>query len=101
MGLYGWEPIATAFLEGGRYLTASANHYSLGSYEVDGNVFTGRAVVPQHGEVRTVFGNKKKQFSTMIKGKIKKGGRIVATINPTDDKQFEINMRLSRLGDLD
>ena len=37
LGPYGWENVSTAFLEDGRYLAASQDHYVTGSYEVNGN----------------------------------------------------------------
>lgn len=100
-GLYGWEHIATAFMQGGRYISASAHHYTIGSYQVDDDAFTAQTEVTQHGDMRTLFGSKKKHLKTSLTGKIKKEGRIVGTISPTEGKQYEINMRLTRLGDLD
>ena len=34
LGPYGWEAVSTAFVENGRYLGASQDHYTIGHYEV-------------------------------------------------------------------
>ena len=70
--LHGWERLSTVFLENGRYLSASADHYSVGKYEVDGKKFTAETSATQHGNIRTIFGSKQEKLDTVLKGKIKK-----------------------------
>lgn len=101
MGLHGWEHLATVFMQNGRYLSASAHHYTIGSYQVDGDSFAAQTSATQYGDVRTLFGSKKKKLKTSLKGKIKKDGRIAGKISPAGDKQYAIHMRLTRLEDLD
>jgi hypothetical protein len=101
MGPYGWERIATAFLKDGRYLGASADHYSTGSYELADDVFTADLHLHQHGKVRAVYGTKKKEMDTRLEGNLKKEGKIVGRSQSTGNKKFEVKMRLIRLGDLD
>ena len=55
---FGWGALETAFLNNGRYLAASADHYSAGSYEVDGDTFTADIQVVQYGKIRKIFGLK-------------------------------------------
>lgn len=100
MGLNGWEQLATVFMQDGRYLSASANHYTIGNYQADDNTLKVRTSVTQHGDVRTLFGSKKKRLNTSLKGKINKDGKIIGTISPADSDLYEINMRLTRLGDI-
>ena len=57
-GPYGWETIATAFMKNGKYLGASTNHYSVGSYKQDGDDLEISMNVTQYGDVRPVFGRK-------------------------------------------
>ena len=57
-GPHGWDPIATAFLSKGRYLAASADHYTIGSYKDGGGALKIKARTTQHGKVRTLFGSK-------------------------------------------
>lgn len=97
MGLHGWEHLATVFMENGRYLSASAHHYTIGKYQVDDDSFAAKTSATQYGDVRTLFGSKKKKLKTSLKGKIKKDGRIEGKISLADDKRYEINMRLTQL----
>ena len=50
LGPYGWEALSTAFLENGRYLSASQDHYTIGRYEVDGNSVRVVATIHSHGD---------------------------------------------------
>ena len=98
--LHGWERLSTVFLENGRYLSASADHYSVGKYELDGKKFSAETSATQHGNIRTIFGSKQEKLDTVLKGKIKKDGSIVGTISPKGGKAPDTQMRLNRLGDL-
>ena len=100
MGPYGWENLATAFLKGGRYLAASANHYAAGQYEVDGEAMTGDLEVTQHGKCRAIFGSKKRHMHIKLEAKVKKAEKIVGRARSKDGKKFEVKMRFTRLGDL-
>ena len=62
-GIYGWERISTAFLEKGRYLGGGAIMFSRGTYVLDGKQIKFMLDVTQHGDKRTVFGEKRKHFS--------------------------------------
>ncbi len=48
---YGWEAVSTAFLENGRYLAASQDHYTIGRYEVSENNIKIVATIYLHGEM--------------------------------------------------
>ena len=50
LGPYGWESLSTAFIENGRYLSASQDHYTLGRYEVDGDRIRVVARIHTHAE---------------------------------------------------
>ena len=100
-GPYGWEKLGTAFLQNGHYLAGSADHYSTGSYEVDGDAFTAEIEVNQFGKVRAAYGSKKRQMIHRIEGKIKKEDKIVGNANPNTGNKFDVRVRLTRLGDID
>ena len=100
-GPYGWEKIATAFLKDGRYLAASVDHFTTGSYAVDGDTLTAEIQVTQYGKVRSVHGSKKRQLSTRLEAKIKKDGRIIGRSNPIEGKKYDVKVRLTHLSDLD
>ena len=100
-GLHGWERLATVFLENGRYLSASADHYTIGKYRLEGKAFTAETSAMQYGNIRTIFGSRQEKLDTIIQGKVKKDGRIVGMVSPAGPKAPETQMRLTRLGDLD
>ena len=99
-GLNGWEGVATVFMDDGRSLSASADHYSVGDYHADGNAFTVETSAIQHGNVRTLFGHQKKRLDISLNGDIRKDDSIVGKIHPRGSNSLEVNMRLSRLGDI-
>lgn len=101
MGPYGWEKIATAFLHKGEYLSAGADHYSVGTYEEDGDKITVDVKIKQHGKTRTIFGETKKQVEARIDGKLKKSGKITGMSHPAENRNFEVKVRLTRLEKLD
>ena len=101
MGPYGWEKLATAFLDSGSYLAASTNHYATGSYTVDGEALSGDFEVAQYGKCRAIFGSKKRHVRVTLDAKLKKQDKIVGKVRPKDGKKFEVKLRLTRLGDLE
>jgi hypothetical protein len=106
LGPYGWETIATAFLQEGRYLAASADHYTIGGYEVVGDTFIADLWATQPGKVRSVYGSKKKRVHISIEARIKSGrtkkaDKIVGSSRPSVGKDFDVRVRLVRVGDLD
>ena len=98
---FGWGKLETAFLKNGRYLAASVDHYSTGSYEVHGDAFTADIQVTQYGKIRKVFGSKKTQFNHRLEAKIRKDGKIIGRTNPSEGKKLHAKARLTRLSDLD
>ena len=98
---FGWGMLETAFLKNGRYLAASADHYSTGSYAVEGDTFTAEIQINQYGKVRKILGSKKDQFSHQLEAEIRKGGKIVGKTNTGEGKKHNAKVRLTHLGDLD
>ena len=100
-GIYGWERISTVFLEKGRYLGGGAILYSRGTYALDGKKIKCILDVTQHDGKRTIFGEKRKHFSTIMSGKLDgdtihgqahlKGGRSTVA---------KYHFRLIRLADI-
>ena len=97
----GWESIGTAFLRNGRYLAGSANHYSIGSYEENGEKLNLDVRTTRHGETRTVFGSKEKHLNIQMEGRIEKADTIVGTATSSGSGNFDLNLRLIRLDGLD
>jgi len=74
-GIYGWERVSTVFLEKGRYLGGGAIIFSRGTYVTKGKKVTMELDVTQHGKKGSLFGEKRKYFSTVMKAK-RKGDKI-------------------------
>ena len=105
-GPYSKEPFSTVFLKNGRYLSGSADHYSIGHYEEHNGIFKAKVLITQHGGLRTMFGGKNKRVKVHMEGKIRKKGDKVSihgVVRPCKGKGkgFEVGVYLTRLGDLD
>ena len=98
LGPYGWEAVATAFLEDGRYLAASQDHYAIGSYELTGNNIQVTATTHTHGQVRTMFGANDPSVELSFGGEIN-GDRISGQAEDKKSK-YSVTFRATRLGDL-
>jgi hypothetical protein len=100
-GPYGWERIAFAFLRNGEYLGAGPNHYSVGTYKEDGDNINISVVVTQHGQLRTIFGEKfAGKLRITSKCKIEKN-KIVGISKAKGIKNFDVMLRLTKAGDFD
>ena len=69
---YGWERVSTVFLEKGRYLGGGEKFFSQGSYVKKGDEVKISLQVTRHGNAKTVFGEKSKFFSAVIKANVGK-----------------------------
>ncbi len=100
-GPYGWERISTAFMKDGEYLGGSADHYTVGSYKEDGDDLEILMVLTQYGAIRTIFGRKSAdKLQIITKGKIKKN-KIICTSKAKGIKNFDIQLRFTRLDSLE
>jgi len=100
LGPYGWEAVSSAFLEDGRYLAASQDHYATGSYEVTGNNVQVTALMHSHGQVRTMFGANAPQVELSFGGELNDSGDQIS--GQAEDKQakYSVSFRATRLADL-
>ena len=97
-GPYGWEPMATAFLEDGLYKVGGRNHYEVGRYEItDGRISAAFKYIT-HGNARTMFGKKAKQLDLVMEGDLKEG-QISGHVRE-DGSSFQVVFRATRLADL-
>jgi len=101
LGPDGWEPVGTAFLRNGRYLAASADHYSTGSYEESGETINIEVCTTRHGKVGAVFGSRKKHLDLRFEGTIENADEIVGRAKSSEGGVFDLNLRFTRLGELD
>jgi len=101
-GPYGKQAIGTGFLRKGRFMSANAEHYSVGSFKVKDDSFKAKLHISRFGQTTPIFGSKKREIDIHLKGKILKSGKkIVCVSHLEDSKQFVMDVTLTRLGDLD
>ena len=98
LGPYGWEAVATSFLEDGRYLAGSENHYAVGSYELTGNNIQVTATTNTHGQTRTMFGSNDPSMELSFGGEID-GDKINGQAENKKSK-YSVTFRATRLSDL-
>lgn len=100
LGAFGWERFATCFLQDGQFRGASVDHYTLGTYDVDGENFTMSAHLSQSGDQRAMFGLKgAKDLQIDFEGSIK-GNRIAGKVTPKEKSKFGVQFRFTRLSDI-
>ena len=88
-------------MKNGKYLGASINHYSVGHYKEDGDNMEITMDVKQYGDVRTIFGRKSAgTLQVTSKCKIRKN-KITGTSKAKGIKNYEIQIRLTRLDSLE
>ena len=98
LGPHGWEAMSTAFLEDGRYLSASQDHYTVGGYQVDAKRIQITVSNHPHRPDRAMFGAPGSGGELSFDGEIN-GDQISGQ---AEDKQAEysITFRATRLADL-
>jgi len=100
-GPYSWEHIGTAFMKDGKYLGASANHYSVGRYKEDGDNLEISINMRQYAAIRTLFGTKSAdKVQITVQCEVKKN-KIIGTGKAKGIKKFELRTRLTKLDDLE
>jgi len=97
-GPYGWEPMATAFLNNGIYEAGGRNHYEAGKYQVSGNHVKASFKYITHGEARTMFGKKMEEMNLKFEGDI--DGNMVQGYFMEEEGNHQVVLRATRLADL-
>ena len=98
LGPYGWETVATSFLEDGRYLAGSQDHYAIGSYELTGNNIRVTATTTTHGKARTMFGSNDPSMELSFGGEI--DGDQINGQAENKQSRYSVTFRATRLGGL-
>ncbi len=97
LGPFGWENFSTAFIHDGEFRSASAEHFTAGTYAVEDHGFEMEGNLTQHVDHRPLFGRKD------IKGlPIKFSGRIHDDVidgeaRVPDGSRHSLRFRLNRL----
>jgi len=95
LGPYGWESVATAFLEDGRYLSSSQDNYSVGSYVLTGSQVKMTTVTHSHVGGRTMFGVNDPQMELSFGGEVR-GDQINGQAEDKTAK-YSVSFRATRL----
>jgi len=98
LGPHGWDAVSTAFLEDGRYLSASQDHYTIGRYQIDDRRIVATVANHPHRPDRAMIGAPGAQSGLIFDGEIN-GDQISGQ---AEDRQAEYSMtfRATRLADL-
>ena len=99
-GPHGWERIATAFMENGKYFGASTNHYSVGHYKEEGDELEISLTMRQYANLRTVLGVKSADpLQIKYKCKVTKN-KITGTGMAKGIKKYKIQIRFTKIDDI-
>lgn len=97
LGPYGWERFSTAFINGGEFRSASAEHFTAGTCEVDDDRFAMEGNLTQFIDHRPLFGSHKVDgLPIEFRGSIK-DGRILGDARLVEDESVSHRFRLKRL----
>jgi hypothetical protein len=73
LGPYGWERFSVAFIQDGHFHSASADHFTAGHYEVEGESFNMTGNLTQFVDHLPLFGEKRiKGLPINFRGESKK-----------------------------
>ena len=100
LGPTGWEARATAFLESGIYRAASPDHYTLGTYSVDGNSVTAKVTAYTYGQLRAMFGIADPRLNISITAEIDAESMTCEGKAIDPDGLFAAELRMRKLADL-
>ena len=98
-GPFGWDNRGIFLLEKGRIVGGDNRQYSIGTYSLSANDVKAELQVHYYGPPRTVFGEAKEKFTTVIVGTLEEG-EIHGTIRRPDKPQFDLQIRMTKRLDL-
>ena len=98
LGVYDWEALTTAFLHDGRYWAGSADHYTVGSYDVDGDKVISNVTTVLHGKSRTLFGKNVARHKIRFEGEV--SNDTIKGTATNDEGKFVVQFRATKLADL-
>ena len=97
LGPYGWESFSTAFVNDGRYRSASADHFTDGVYRVEGERFNMVGNLTKYAEHNSLFGEKSiKGMPIEFKGTIC-NGVIDGEASALDGSKYSHRFRFNKL----
>jgi hypothetical protein len=99
-GPWGWEARATAFLENGNYRGASTDHFTIGTYSIDGNTVTAEATVNTYGQLGAVLGMTEPRIKLSMSGEIDTESMTVNGKATETEGLLAVELRMTKLADL-
>ncbi len=97
LGPYGWEEFSTAFIQDGEFRSGSAEHFTAGRYETDGDRFAMEGNLTQYTEYRPLFGETTvRGLPIEFNGTIE-DGVIDGEARVVDNDRYSVRFRLDRL----
>ncbi len=98
LGVYGWETWATAFMDSGRYLAGSGDHYATGSYEQAGDSVALNTTMVVYDPKRAMFGKQGSEYQVRFEGRYA-DDRIDGNANDAEGGVL-MRFRASKVADL-
>ena len=97
LGPYGWESFSTAFIQDGKFRSASAEHFTAGTYVIEKHGFEMEGNLTQYVDHQPLFGRKKiKGLPIKFNGGIY-DGIIDGEARAQDGSKYALRLRLSRM----
>ncbi len=97
LGPYGWEEFSTAFIQDGEFRSGSAEHFTAGRYEIDGERFAMEGNLTQYTQYRPLFGETDvKGLPIEFSGTIE-DGVIDGEARVVDSGRYSVRFRMDRL----
>ena len=97
LGPYGWEHFSTAFIHDGEFRSASSEHFTSGTYEVEDGGFHMEGNLTQYVDYRPLFGrNNVTGLAVEFHGRIE-DGVIDGEARVPDGSRQSLRFRLDRM----
>ena len=89
-GAFGWDRTGFLCLSNGQVIGGGRNHYSHGTYRVEGNQVTIELSLDYYGEPRTLFGVRARKFDVLFEGTLR-GKRITGNATRPGKKVYPLH----------
>ena len=99
-GPFGWENRGIFVLENGRIIGGDNRQFTTGSYRVSDDKIEAEFRIHYYGPPRTVFGEKKEEFSVHMKGTVHEDS-IEGTVSRRGKANLDLQYRLTKRRDID
>ena len=97
LGPYGWERFSTAFINNGKFRSASAEHFTTGNCKVENGGFRMQGSLTQYVDDRPLFGQTEiKGLPIEFIGRVD-DGVIDGEARASDGSRYSLRFRLNRM----